>query len=288
MRRTHVLLISLLLATALSGADANELLAKARAAFERNQKLETHWNWTRTESRTVVDSSGKTLQELPGVTIESTVKSDGRRCEAVLAWSDGVEAYKVRADSDERCEATEQTRSSSFSLKDLLKASKATIRSQSARGITLVIPPDKQLQKSSDEHVRCAASIRATIVLDPATHFPRRIEGSVVDAGCDQQTEAPPTYYGETPLRGRARTLFHKGARFQIDYELQPDRFNNADRSYWARTGQHFDAPRWHSGGVFIYWGRSIPIASVIGGQRIVEDFTLVAQEFGAQSRIVP
>jgi len=130
------LLLFLLVAHVLAGADAADLLAKARAAFERNQTLETHWNWTRTETRTVVDSGGKTLQKLPTVTIESTVKSDGRRCEAVLAWSDGVEAYKVRADSDERCEATEQTRSSSFSLIDLLRPA----RRRSGRNPPVALP----------------------------------------------------------------------------------------------------------------------------------------------------
>jgi hypothetical protein len=287
MRRTHLLLIAPLLATALSGADAAELLAKARAAFEHNQKLEMHWNWTRTESRTVVDSSGKTLQELPGVTIESTVKSDGRRCEAVLAWSDGVEAYKVRADSDERCEATESTAASTVKVAQLLKTRKAKVTSQSAKGIALEIMPDKDLLRSQDHDIRCAASIRAQIVLDPATFFPRRVTGTVTELGCDRREDPPPTYYGEK-VRGPVRPLFHKGASFQLEYELQNDKFQNATRSYWARTREHGDTPRWHSGGFFIYWGRSVKIESTVKGQRMVEDYKLTAQEFGVESRIIP
>src|SRR6185503_10994109 len=107
------------------------------------------------------------------------------------------EAYKVRADSDERCEATESTAASTVKVAQLLKTRKAKVTSQSAKGIALEIMPDKDLLRSQDDDIRCIASIRAQIVLDPATFFPRRVTGTVTESGCDRREDRPPTYYGE-------------------------------------------------------------------------------------------
>jgi hypothetical protein len=72
------------------------LLAKAAAAFERNFNQEKHWSWTTTEHRAVSGRDGQVLQPLPSVTVESVIRSDGRRCIAVLSWGDGV-AFALNA-----------------------------------------------------------------------------------------------------------------------------------------------------------------------------------------------
>ena len=82
---------ALLLATSVAAQDATALLAKARTAFIENHERERFWNWTTISMRSIVDKNGAQLEELPSVTIDSPIRSDGKRCNAVLAWGDGVE-----------------------------------------------------------------------------------------------------------------------------------------------------------------------------------------------------
>src|SRR5580658_7328735 len=100
-----------LLLTALTPLSAQEnatdLLAKAADAFQRNQAKEGHWTWTVEEHAFTRDAAGKTIQEFPVVKVESVIRSDGRRCEAVLSWSDDWEPYPEGADNDTRCQLAE-------------------------------------------------------------------------------------------------------------------------------------------------------------------------------------
>src|SRR5580693_9801259 len=75
--------------------DALALLEKVRAAFFDNQKHERYWNWTTVENRSILDRSGKVIEVLAMVTVDSPIRSDGKRCNAVLAWGDGREPYLV-------------------------------------------------------------------------------------------------------------------------------------------------------------------------------------------------
>ena len=160
-----------------------DLLAKASAAFARNRLQEIHWNWVSTEKRVITDHAGKVVQPLPDVTIESIIRADGKRCTAVRAWGDGVEAYLVDADSDSRCQATPEK--AAMEVPALLKSRHVKLVSRSAAGIKLSIAPDKGQLSSTDIEERCAASIRATVLLDPPTFFPVRVEGDVVGEGCN-------------------------------------------------------------------------------------------------------
>src|SRR5947209_4749509 len=79
------------------------LIAKAQAAWQHNRAQVVYWNWTTTETRIVLDSSGRELQRLPDVSVESAIRSDGKRCNAVLSWGDGTAPYKLNEDADARC-----------------------------------------------------------------------------------------------------------------------------------------------------------------------------------------
>src|SRR2546425_10218005 len=107
-------LAPILLAAALHPApqvdDAAALLAKAAAAFRQNQDNEKHWNWNVTETRTLVNKAGDPVQKFPGVTSESVIRANGRRCDAVLSWGDGKQPYLRDADAEARCQAMDAVR----------------------------------------------------------------------------------------------------------------------------------------------------------------------------------
>lgn len=262
--------------------DAPALLAKAIAAFERNQQQEIHWNWNADETRTLLGKGGAVLQKLPDVTVESVIRNDGRRCNAVLAWGDGTAPYLLNSDPESRCQATEPFRPA-FDVAELLKGSHVRLTSRPPKPTVLTILPDKERMRSDDFRIRCAASIRATVELDSGTSFPRDIQGEVTGHGCDRSATMP-LYYGEAEAVS-TRNSFQKGAVFHVKYELQPDRFQTPGHSFWIRAFEHYDmalpAPR----GNMVYWGRSVPMTAA-GLQRIVKESRTTAQEFGTQSTV--
>jgi hypothetical protein len=87
------------------------------------------------------------LQEFPTVTAESIIRSDSRRCNAVVPWSDGRKPYLADADPDARCQAMDIFRAP-FSIAALLEGSNV-----SASGSTLTILPHKARLKSKDNTV---------------------------------------------------------------------------------------------------------------------------------------
>jgi hypothetical protein len=193
MYRQRMLLIALsVMASHVSGADPAALLAKVADAFDRNAERERYWTWTSKEIWQIADRTGKVLQQFPSVTIESAIKRDGTRCNAVVAWSDGVPPHLLHADTDSRCDATVSSDSVKFNVTELLKARDVKIASDSPGRIILAIAPDHERARSSDHQVSCAASIRATFLVDPTTFFPRRIEGEVTGDGCDQRSAGAP------------------------------------------------------------------------------------------------
>jgi hypothetical protein len=263
--------------------DAADLLARASAAFERNRLQEIHWNWVSKEKRAITDHAGKVEQLLPDVTIESVIRKDGKRCTAVLAWGDGVQAYLVNADPDSRCQATDEK--DAMEISALLKSRRAKLVSEFAAGINLSITPDKDGLRSTVLEERCAASIRATVLLDAATFFPRRVDGEVVEDGCDLAHTTNVYYDG--PVRQEAvRSSVHKGTSFRVEYELQKDKFQAPERNFWIAVRRHENILRWIQGGNFISWGRRFTITPRGAPQHIVVDIETAAQEFGAQSTI--
>src|SRR5438034_382123 len=92
------------------------LLAQAAETFDRNRGQEHFWNKTSHETWSATDSRGRILQQFPAVTVESVVRKDGTRCNAVVAWSDGVPAHMLRADEDARCASVGETESDKFEV----------------------------------------------------------------------------------------------------------------------------------------------------------------------------
>jgi hypothetical protein len=261
--------------------EALDLLAKASAAFDANHAREAHWNWTATEKRQLASRSGDILQSFPAVTAESVIRSNGNRCNAVVAWGDGLTPYKLLADTDERCRAMDDFRAP-FELTELLKSSQVKVVEEWEGGIAISILPDKARLKAEDPAVRCAASIEAVVKLDLATMFPQSVEGKVVESGCDL-VAAPTVQYGRgtsTPMRA----IFRKGASFRMEFKLQKDKFGNPANSYWACTTQHYLMPWDSDNGLLVYWGRQLPVKA--GGHQLVKDIEIKAREFGAGSEV--
>jgi hypothetical protein len=267
---------------AVAQESAAALLAKAVEAFENNQKNEKHWNWNITETRQLLNKSGEVLQSFPSVTSESVIRSNGRRCNALTAWGDGREPYMKDADPDERCQAFNAL-GTPFQVALLLKSANAKLIERSASEIRVSVVPDHSRTKSRDYNIRCAASIKATIRLDPATFFPVRIEGDVAESGCNGEFQ--PVVHYETVTRQPMVSQFRKGAAFRVAYALQKDKFDNPANSFWISTEQHYEQP-WNSDArVLYYWGRQVPVTRTTG-HRLVKDIKTTAKEFGAGSQL--
>jgi hypothetical protein len=261
---------------------ASDLLARARDAFEHNRRHQDHWNWTTTENRMVVDRAGHTVQNLPSVTVESVIRQDGRRCNAVLAWGDGVEPYKLHEDADTRC-AGQEPLEPPFRMESLLQSANVKLRDRSPSAITLQIQHDKSRVHDAQHDVRCTASIQATLRLDPATFFPMRLEGEVVDSGCEGDTTQE-LHYGEAQPQRPFHRLLRKGTTFRLEYVLQPDKFGNQSNSYWISVDQHWSRPFQQNANGVVYSNRMIKLVRNIPGPRLIQDSQTTAREFGAES----
>ena len=265
-----------------AGDDASALLAKAVAAFERNLEHEKQWNWTITETRYLADKPGKTVETFPTVHSESVILGNGRRCNAVTSWGDGHPAYLKDADPDDRCQAYNAI-GTPFQVAPLLKSSNAKVAARSAQAVTIEVSQDKSRQKGGDYNSNCAASIEASIQLDPDTWFPLRIEGRVVGSGCD--ASFMPVMHDTPIMRAPMISNFRKGSTLRVVYKLQKDRFDNPANSFWITTEQHYDQPVGEDLTVLYYWGRQFRIRT-LAGRRLIKDITTTAQEFGAGSQM--
>lgn len=258
------------------------LLSKASAAYDANTARERHWNWTARETRELATHSGDIVQSLPSVTAESVLRGDGNRCNAVVSWGDGLQAYKLSADADERCRAMDEFHAP-FEVRELLRSGQAKTVADWEGGAAIQIMPDKVRQHSSDAAIRCAASIQATLRLDYGSFFPTSIEGKVVGDGCEQRG-APLVQYGNA-TNAQMRSTFRKGASFRMVFKLQKDKFSNEANSYWICTSQHYLMPWDSESPVIAYWGRQMRVKA--GGHQLVKDIETRAREFGADSAVV-
>ena len=266
-------------AAAAEKESAQDLLAKALQAYTANHAQQDHWNWTTVQSRKVVGKDGHELQPLPEVAVESVIRKDGHRCNAVLHWGDGVEPYMLGADADARCSGLDPSEVP-FQIEALLKSTRAKL----GKGppITLSIQDDKSRRYDPSAAVRCTASIRATIRLDPATYYPLHLEGEIVDSGCEA-TGTQELHHGGEPFHGPLRQMLRKGTTFSLDYALQKDKFGNASRSYWIAAEQHWSRPFRNDAQGLVYMNRRFTIDPA-PDRRLLEDVRTTAREFGAES----
>uniref|UniRef100_Q027V6 Uncharacterized protein n=1 Tax=Solibacter usitatus (strain Ellin6076) TaxID=234267 RepID=Q027V6_SOLUE len=267
-----------------AGADAAAaaLLAKSVAAFQKNLARQKQWNWTIFETRALTDKAGKTVQTMPSVTSESIIRSDGRRCNAVTAWGDGREPYLKNAGADERCQAYNAI-GTPFDVAALLTSSNAGLVRRTASAIVISVLPVKSKIKSPNFAVRCAASLKATVELDPASLFPLSIEGDVAESGCDSQFV--PVVHEGAATREPMVSQFRKGAAFRVTYALQKDKFDNPENSYWISVTQHYSQPWNKDSRLLYYWGRQFRVPPN-NASRMVKDIKTTAQEFGAGSQL--
>lgn len=261
---------------------APDLLAKALAAYNANHAQQDHWNWTTEESRSMTDGNRHELQSFPDVVVESVIRKDGRRCNAVLSWGDGVKPYMLNGEADARC-GGEDPSEVAFQFTSLLKSAEVKLV-KNAAPITLSIQRDKSRLQHTDLDVRCAASIRATIRLDSKTYFPMHVEGEVVDNGCEASSKAE-LHYGESQLLGSLHQMLHMGTTFRLDYALQQDKFGHPERSYWILAEQQWTRPFRKDAQSLVYMNRRFSL-SVGKDRRLLDTAHTKAQEFGAQSRL--
>jgi hypothetical protein len=258
---------------------APDLLAKALQAYTTNHAQQDYWNWNTVQSRRVVGKDGRELQGLPEVTVESVIRKDGRRCNAVVQWGDGVEPHMLAGDADSRCSGLDPAEVP-FQLEALLKSTR--VKLVKGPGLAISIQPDKSRRYDPVAAVRCTASIRATVRLDSVTYYPVHIEGEVVDSGCEA-TGSQEVRYGGEPFRAPLRQMLHKGTTFVLDCALQKDKFGNSGRSYWILAEQHWSRPFQKSAQALLLMNRRFAIDPA-PDRRLLEDARTSAQEFGAES----
>jgi len=264
--------------------EAIGLLAKAKAEFLANREKANHWIWTSIETHFVTNKAAEVLEKLPSVTVESPIRSDGRHCNAVLSWGDGTVPYLADADADARCQV-EQEAQSLFKIEALLASAEAKIQSRSKSAITISIRENKSVVDSADPITGCAASIRATVALDPATFFPKLIAGDVVGNGCDHLNSTPIDHYGDDAIK-KFHSAFRKGATFRLEYELQKDKTANDDNHFWISVRRHYSLPLQSGAAAMLYWGRRVPMTSKGGGRFQVKDVQTTATQLSADVQL--
>jgi hypothetical protein len=267
---------AILAANALLAADdAHALLAKARAAYLENHERERYWNWTTITTRQVLSKDGHVLDEIPAVTVESPIRSDGKRCNAVLAWGDGREPYLANASADERCQVEKETQEM-FRAETLLETAQVRVRSRSASGIVLAVRPDPELAKSSDPYRQCAGAIEGVIELDRATFFPRMFDLAVAGPGCEQVMGATNHYDDHVVIA--ARSTLRKGATLRRVYELQHDKSGNASKDYWILVQARSVRPLRNDGLNLIVWSRRFELHPEKDRRIVVEARTTASE----------
>jgi hypothetical protein len=274
---------ALCLSAACSAQNAVAILAKARTAFIENQDRQRFWNWTTISTRTVTDKDGNVLDKLPAVTVESPIRSDGKRCNAVLAWGDGVEPYLANASADERC-AVESETPNVFRMEAFLESHQVKIQSRTAQAITLTIREDKHAMESDDPVKHCVASVRGTLRVDPATFFPTHIEVTMPSTACVQKRIDAANHYDDTPLKNVTGGST-KGTFFRYDYELQKDKGGDPAKDFWICVRRYSVRPLEKGAQAMVISGRRLPLTST-GDRRIVLEGRTAASELSAESLI--
>lgn len=268
--------------TAAVGQDAGGLLAKAHTAFVENSARARFWNWTVISTRTVVGKDGTVLDELPSVTVESPIRSDGKRCNAVLAWGDGKEPYLANAGADERC-AVEKEQTDLLPLEELLESRQVKVQSRTEGTITLAIRGDKALMESSDLVKRCVASAEATIEIDAASFFPKRIEIHVPNDHCEQRHVTANDHYDGVVLQN-VMNGYMKGTHLTLDYQVLKDKAGDVHKDYWLCTRRHSERPLQKSSGGIVVSGRLFELKSRGADRRMIVDGSATGSELSAES----
>ncbi len=267
--------------TAMAADDAHALMAKARAAYLENRSRQRYWNWTTTTTRTVLDKSGVELERLPSVTVESPIRSDGKRCNAVLAWGDGVKPYLADGDADARCTVETESRDA-FREEMLLENSQVKIQSRTRESITLRIRPDSMALKSDDPLRRCSASFEGTLQLDPASFFPKALDLVLTGSACEQEV-APVNHYDDTPILN-ARSSLRKGSTLQRTYALQRDKNGDPAKDFWIAVHLHSVRPLRDGAVRMIVFGRPFVLQHSGKNRSIALDAVTEASELAIDS----
>lgn len=269
------------LAATAGAQDAATLLAKAREAFIQNQARERHWTWVTATTRAVIDKKGSKLQDLPSFTVESPIRSDGKRCNAVIAWGDSVEPYLANAAADERCKVADENRDT-VQIAELLDPRPAKIESRKA-AITISFPQNKALVSSPDPSKRCAASITGRIQLDAASFFPKRIALEVPDHGCEGQRTVTEHY---EDLSMQVHSGPTKDTTLLYEYELEHDRAGDQSKDYWIAAHVHIKRALLPRSTWIVNWSRRTQLTSPAANHFLDYDAKMTATELSAEAKI--
>jgi hypothetical protein len=274
-------IVSIVLFASIAAAqDAATALAKAHDAFVQNRERDRYWTWTAVATRSVIAKDGQVLETIPSVTTESPIRSDGKRCTAVLAWGDGVEPYLANASADERCAVEKEVRQT-FTLEKFLESKRVRVESNSGSVITLAIREDKAAMQSDDVIQHCVASIRGTVQVDKATNFPVMMEVHVPGNECGLKHGTAVNHYDDEKLKN-VTSGFTKGTTLRYEYELQRDKNGNAAKDFWICAHSHTVRPFVKGSNALLISGRKFPLADFAGERNMVVDVKTTATELSS------
>ena len=277
------LIVVFFAAAAMAADDAHALLAKSRSAYLENRERARYWNWTNTTTRTIVDKDGIVLEQLPSVTVESPIRSDGKRCNAVLAWGDGQKPYLADADADARC-TVEQEAPDAFREEIFLETRQVKMQSRTTSAITLRIRKDPEALKSTDPLRRCAGAMEGTVRLDPVSFFPMVLDLTVAGSECELRMGAV-NHYDDAPVSSAVSSL-RKGATIHREYELQRDRSGNASKDFWISVRSHSLRPLRDNARNLIFWGRRFELQKIQKDRRVSVEASTTASELAAEATL--
>jgi hypothetical protein len=270
-------------ATLVSAEDAPALLQKARAAFEANHARERFWIWNSVVARSILDKNGRVLEALPAVTVESAIRRDGKRCNAVLAWGDGVAPFLANASAEERCKVEEEA-PPVLEVASVLAAGRVAIQGTMDSDIILAVLPDKKPSSSADPAKRCASALQGSIGIDVDTYFPKRFDLMVVNSGCERPMAEYQDHYERAIVK--AGSGYFRGARIRIEFELQKDKAGDASRDYWLAVHRRVLQPLPRNVSSILVSGRRLPLSSRGSDRQGLVEVNVAATQVTAESML--
>jgi hypothetical protein len=71
-----------------------------------------------------------------------------------------------------------------------------------------------------------------------------------------------------------------------MEFELQKDKFDNPENSFWVCARQHYTLPHVTSDWTLVYWGRQFRVTAGGPNSQLIKDVETAAKEFGAASQL--
>lgn len=157
------------------------------------------------------------------------------------------------------------------------------MQSRTENAITLAIRGDKGSMDSADPVRRCVASVEATLEIDAASFFPKRMDIHVSNDNCEQRHVTANDHYDGGVLHNVVNG-YRKGTRLRLDYEALKDKAGDVHKDYWLCTRRHSERPLQGNSTGIVVSGRLFELTSPGANRRMIIDGSATGSELSAES----